>query len=189
MRGPELGSRYTRPFRIIPEPGQVRQDFSKRRSAVDVPEPGDVLDQDPSGFKEANKTGELGPEPPRVLSALTTTCDGDRLTGEAAAEEINTKSVKVMPECRRCGLRFDVAFLDPTASELVGVGRKRLRIVPPPDVWPVLLQHGPTERINLNLPPTLPSRPLQPQVEPADAREQGPEGRPRPHDAPARLHA
>lgn len=85
VRGTNRGRRYNVPLRVIPERGNVRENISQsfgRKS-------GDVLHDDDSGSKIANKAGELGPEPARVARALSLTGETDWLAREAASEDVN----------------------------------------------------------------------------------------------------
>jgi hypothetical protein len=90
--GSHIGCSYTIPASIEPHFGQIPKNFTKggpRRLAC-TEESGYVFNQDPSGSKLANDTGELGPEPAFVIRRLPTPGLADGLAGESPDDEVGS---------------------------------------------------------------------------------------------------
>lgn len=104
-------------------------------------EPWHVFHDDDARSYCANDSRELRPQPACVgLSALRSG-DADRLTGEPAANAVD-------------GFQF-------VSSKVSDIGVPR-------DVGPMLREHGPTPRIDFNLPPHTKPGPLQSEIKAAD---------------------
>jgi hypothetical protein len=90
VRGAKGGSWYAMPFRIIPERGQVSENSVKPSTKQSC----DVLHDDISGLKLANKTGKLRPETaPLAFNASTSSGERNVLAGESSDNAINGKSI------------------------------------------------------------------------------------------------
>lgn len=140
------------PFRIVPELGQAPENLGDGLSRDDsldsvdalsdiVKEAVNVLHEDVSRSNHANETGELRPKPAGVGVAFAPASSRDRRAREPSADEID--SFKLLTSHREY-------------------------VVEPSDVRPVLGQDAQTERIALDLPATLQTGALQPQVETSD---------------------
>lgn len=90
MRGADGARRDAIPLRVVPERGQVTDDFSEGGSPVGGEEVADVLHEDVARSKIANGPSEVRPEPARVVLGLFETGDGDGLTGEPPGENIDS---------------------------------------------------------------------------------------------------
>src|SRR3989337_2377731 len=71
------GSRNALPLRVIPDRGQVAENFSHSGRK----EPWDVFHEDISGSNRANDSEELGPEPSVIAGSLSATGERDWLAG------------------------------------------------------------------------------------------------------------
>ena len=158
MWGTEEGCRYTVPLRIVPESGQVSEYVAHSSNK----EPWDVLHEDVAGSKYAKDACELGPEPSLVVLSASLSGEANGLTRESSADKIHSES------CPRHCPGLD----EPLWSVEEGVGQKPFRVIEPLHVRPVLLQHEPTVRIDLDLPRAFHSGTLEAQVEPTDAGEE-----------------
>lgn len=118
MRGTNRRSRNNLPLCIVPQPGKVGQDFWEALGA----ESSHIFHEDVSRSSFANKTGELGPEPPFVFRPLPPPREGGWLAGESSGEDAEA------------GFGDEVVV-----SDVVGDG----------DCRPVLLENSPTERVRL----------------------------------------
>jgi hypothetical protein len=142
VRGAKGTSRYAVPLRVIPERGQV----SKHSPESSSKESWDVLHQDVSGSKLANKAGVLRPKT-RTLSLNTcaSSCVAEVLARESTAENVDRLNV--------------------IAPQLAYVVVDR-------HVRPVLGKNLLAEGVLLAEPCGLKASPFQPKVEAANAREQ-----------------
>jgi hypothetical protein len=105
-----------------------------------------VLSQYPSGSQLRHQPGKLSPET-RALAQLDSELlpgDADVLTGEPSADEVDSLE---------------------SAAKLADIPKSN-------DIWPVSLEHSHAKRVRLALPPALPPRPIEPQIEPADSGEE-----------------
>jgi hypothetical protein len=96
VRGAKGGSWYAMPFRIIPDRGQVSENAVQPSTKQSC----DVLHDDISGLKLANKTGKLRPEPTSLaINASTFSGKADVLTREAADDALNGKAIGSKQSC------------------------------------------------------------------------------------------
>lgn len=87
MRGTNGRSRYTVPFSIKPDLGQVAENFSHPPSKQSC----DVLHDDESGFQNASGADNLAPQSASCARySLACPCTADVLAGESSADDINS---------------------------------------------------------------------------------------------------
>ena len=86
--GTEGGCWKTVPFRIEPERGQVSEHRAEEAPPFRRADPGDVFDQDPSGFKLANKSDDFRPHVALVGAAELLPGGAVGLAGEAASQDV-----------------------------------------------------------------------------------------------------
>jgi len=141
---------YNRPLRIVPEAGKVPENSEGRPVSKDAC---DVLHDDVPWSKEANNSGELGPEVSVVARPPSASRCAVWLAGESPTDNLD----------RRKG----------------GV-RNGGNIIKPKSLGPVSRKHPSSPRALLDLPDGMPNpRPLKPKLQPANSREE----RPNPHFA------
>lgn len=93
LRRADVGSGETIPPRIVPERGQISENFSEGTSVADGKQPWDVFQHDVRGSKLAQNSSELGPEPPLVtLSTARSRCR-PRLARESSSDDIDSLEV------------------------------------------------------------------------------------------------
>lgn len=149
------------PRQAEPDVGQRIHDDSEIVSFRGSKEPWNVLDEEPRRPKFLRDAGELEEEAaafPRKSGPLAG--DAEVLAGEAAADEINTKS-----------------SLNGSWWLCARSVRKGSHVSPSGHVGPVSGKDLSSPGVDFNLPPTFPSCPLQPKVEAAYAREERAEQR------------
>jgi hypothetical protein len=146
VRGANGRSRNAVPLRVIPDRGQASE-YAVESSSK---ESWDVLHDDVSGSKLANDSEHLEPKTrPFAVESSPEAESADVLAGEAAGDDVNGR------DC----LGVDV-----------------------PDVWhakhvrPVLLKNSEGVRVELALPQAAHTRPLEAEIEAADARKEGANG-------------
>jgi hypothetical protein len=147
---PELSSRQARPLRVIPCFGQVSENSADRASvpafALSGKEGGHVLHDDVAGSKLANDPGEIGPKTRAgAVDPDASSGAAEVLAGEAAADEID-------------------------GVELAG--SDRLHVLEPGGGGKVPGEDASAEGIELDLPGDAHPRPLEAEVESADARKE-----------------
>jgi len=148
VRGSKGRRRNTLPFSSVPEGGQGPKNFSHELPSVDGKEAWDVLHKDVAGSKVPNDSSELGPEPAVIGPSSSLAGDGDRLTWEASADEVD---------------RFEVV-----RSTVMHVSKAL-------DVRPVRSEDALAEGIALDLPDdTKTAGPFKAEVEAPDARKERP---------------
>lgn len=145
MRGTNGGSRYTVPLRIIPERGQ-RPEYGVKSPSK---ESCDVFQEHVAGSQFANHSGDLV-EQAGTLSGQSGPASGvaDVLAWEPAGNQVNPGKV--------------------CCSDMTHVLQPRYG-------RPVLRQHSPAVRVDLDLPSAPPAGTLQSEVDPANAGEETPE--------------
>lgn len=159
VRGANGGSWDAIPLRVIPERGQVPE------NAVEPPraESWDVLHDRISGAKLANDPSELRPKT-RAGSVDPGSLAGeaDVLAGEATADQVH---------------RLEV------------VGADGADVVETLGIWKVLGEDGLAVGVELDLPGGLHPRPLEAEVEAADASEEGADIQRRPPTLPVAWYS
>lgn len=90
VRGADGCCRYAIPDRVVPERGQVPENFSPDGSVVDSKDVRHVLHEDVAGSKLANGSGHLAPQNGLgVVEPVAESGGAGSLAGEPAGEEIN----------------------------------------------------------------------------------------------------
>lgn len=143
VRGAKGACRKAVPLRVIPERGQVPENNPESSRKESC----DVLHNDVAGSKFANDSGVLRPKTrPGAGEPCTLPGEGEILAGEPAADDIDGGEV-VGADVAHVGVPFGV-------GEVVG-------------------EDGSAEGVELDLPCGSHPGPLEPEVEAADAREEG----------------
>ena len=133
MRGTDCTRWYTLPLCIVPDRGQV----SENSVNPETKQRCDVLHDDVSGSKFANKSGILRPETAALAvqaCSRRSLCDRYVLTGEAPADGVNSNSVCCQAVCCKCpnvivARHLGPMFLQDAAAERLNFA-KRYRLEP-----------------------------------------------------------
>lgn len=118
--------------RVIPQRGQVREDFAVGLAAVDAEEARDVLEEDVGRSHVVENVNKMRPDPALVVNAFSLAGHGRGLAGEPPNEEIHdatpgspSEGGRIRPDRARIqpsffhfldqdaeGIRFDLASND-----------------------------------------------------------------------------
>lgn len=160
MRRSNIGCRKHEPLRIVPDRGQVAENFShpSSKQAWDV-----LHDREPGSYR-AKASGELRPEPALVGIAEPLPCVAGGLAWEAAAHEVGSFNLPPVDRGHVAEVRHaGEMFRHPTGR----ITRRILSLVrrrPLADLWiPFGIPHG------------APAMPACREVEAADAGEEAPD--------------
>jgi hypothetical protein len=146
---------YARPFRVIPDSGQV----PKNPSQSSRKEPCYVLHDHVARSKLANQSPHFSPESASdAVEPSATTGIANVLAGESADKHIDG---------------WEAIGARPCVKSSIGMDSPDVLIAP--HLRPVPLKHGATERIDLDLPTDVEARPRESQIEPTDPSEQRPD--------------
>jgi hypothetical protein len=125
LRRPNIGSRYTVPFRIKPRFGQVSKNLAESAPAICGKESGHIFHQYQSGPNFANNSDELGPEPAGVGCSFSFSGDADGRAREAATDDIHASAPRLSVEGFNVvpdGSFVQSAVAHPGHEDALGVG-------------------------------------------------------------------